>query len=172
MIPATLTSKSALAPALALVLASCASVTRTSSLASEPGRNWVRRSTGTEITVEPAAGGKTSGYLVGATPAAIRLRGADARLMVIPAAPGLNLREPRRGVGAALGGFAGAVMGAILGGIITKSLGRSNPDSAGGVEYPVLVTESGMLVGIVVGVVTGYALGFERRLELRSASSQ
>jgi hypothetical protein len=167
----SLVSKSALIPAFAVVLASCASVTRTSSLASEPSRNWLKQSACTKITVE-SADGKTSGTLVGATPAAIRLRRADATPIVIPAAPGLNLREPRRGAGALVGGFAGALMGAILGEVITKSLGRSNPDSAGGVEYPPLVTESGMLVGIVVGVVTGYALGFERRLELRSASSQ
>jgi hypothetical protein len=159
--------------AIFLVLASCASVTRTSSLDSESAGNWITQSMGAEIVVESTAGVKTPGRLLRAMDGVVHLQGTDQAPVAIPVAPGSNLRETRRGTGAWQGALIGAGVGVLLGLVLTTSLGSPNPDSAGGVEHPpgVVVIPVSMLASSALGALLGFAAGAERRLELRAAST-
>jgi hypothetical protein len=152
-------------------LGSCA-VTRTNSLQSQPGQDWIRQNAGSIVVVESPGGAKISGRLVGATAEVVHLQGADLTPVAIAAATGANLSHQRRGAGAVTGAFVGAGVGVVLGAVLTASLGSPNPDSAGGVEHPpaAVMIPLGALVGSVVGVITGFAVGAERRLELRADS--
>ena len=145
-------------------------MTRTNSLQSGPGRDWIKQSAGAKIVVESTGGMETSGLLVDATADAVHLQGTDLAPIAIPIAPGANLRDRRRGTGALLGALAGLGIGVVLGAVLTDTLGTPNPDSAGGVEHPPLVLPLSALAGVVIGTVAGYAAGAERRLELRSES--
>jgi hypothetical protein len=100
---------------IATVLASCAFVTRTSSLESDPGRSWIRESAGSSIVVQSAGGAETSGTLVDAAAGVVRLQATDSTPIEIATAPGTNLRERRRGTGALLGVLAGVLIGGITG---------------------------------------------------------
>jgi hypothetical protein len=157
--------------AVAAVLASCASVTRTSSLDSEPGRTWIQQSAGQTLVVELVGGAAISGTLVDAGARTLRLQATDPAPIEIETAPGMNLRERRRGTGAGLGVVAGIGVGAVVGVILTEALATPNQDSAGGVERPTFLVPLGALAGILIGGITGYALGAERRLELRADGS-
>src|SRR6266480_3844832 len=121
--------------AIFLLLASCASVTRTSKLESESGGNWITESIGADIVVESTGGAKTSGRLLGAKAEVVHLQGMDPDPVAISVAPGANLRETRRGTGAWQGALVGAGVGVLPGLVLTTS-GSPNPDSAGGVEHP------------------------------------
>jgi hypothetical protein len=157
---------------LALVLASCASVTRTSRLESEAGGSWINDSTGAEIVVESTGGVKT-GRLLGAKAEVVHLQERNLAPIAIPVAPGANLHETRRGRGAGQGALIGAGLGVVAGLVLTESLGRPNPDSAGGVEHPpgVVVIPLSMLACAALGALFGFAKGAERKLELRAAST-
>lgn len=163
----------AITAAIVLVLASCASVTRTSRLESEAGGNWITESMGTEVVVESTGGVKTTGRLLGAKAEVVHLQETGLAPVGIPVAPGANLRETRRGRGAGQGALIGAGLGVALGLVLTESLGSPNPDSAGGVEHPpgVVVIPLSMLAGAALGALFGLAAGAERRLELRAAST-
>jgi len=156
-----------------LVLASCASVTRASRLESEAGGNWITESMGAEIVVESTGGVKTTGHLVGADAEVVHLQEKSLAPVAIPVAPGANLRETRRGRGAAQGALIGAGLGIVVGVLLTEALGSPNPDSAGGVEHPpgLVVIPLSMLACTALGALLGVAVGAERRLELRAAST-
>lgn len=101
--------------AVLLVLASCASVTRTSRLESEAGGNWITESMGAEIVVESTGGVRTTGRLLGAKAEVVHLQEKSLAPVTIPVAPGANLRETKRGRGAGQGALATACTAAPTG---------------------------------------------------------
>ena len=156
---------------LALMLGSCATVTRTETLESAASRNWLSETANQTVDVSSPGEMAARGRIVAATAGAVHLQGVDGRTLTIPVRDGTTLREQKRVGATLLGAAAGIIVGLGTGFVLSDSLGNPNPDSAGGKEHPVFLVPLGILAGALVGAITGAVVGMERRLEIsRSAA--
>jgi hypothetical protein len=157
---------------LVLLLGGCATVTRTQTLETEAARAWISETADHRISVDSPGEVPATGRIVAGTPDALHLQMADGRTIEIPVRDGTRLREPRRGVAAVLGAFAGIGVGLVTGLVLNDVLAKSNPDSAGGKEHPPWAIPLGLLAGTLVGSIVGAVVGSERRLEVQPGRDQ
>jgi hypothetical protein len=151
---------------LALVLGSCATVTRTETLESAAARDWLSETANQTVDVGAPGDVAARGRVIAATAGAVHLEGGDGRTLTIPVRDGTTLRQQKRVAATLLGAATGIIVGLGTGFALSDALGSPNPDSAGGKEHPVFLVPVGMLAGIVVGAITGAVVGMERRLEI------
>ena len=151
---------------LALMLGSCATVTRTETLESAAARDWLSETANQTVDVGAPGDMAARGRVIAATAGAVHLQDADGRTLTIPVRDGTTLRQQKRVAATLLGAAAGIVVGLGTGSVLSDALGSPNPDSAGGKEHPVFLVPVGILAGALVGAITGAVVGFERRLEI------
>ena len=156
---------------LALMLGSCATVTRTETLESAAARDWLSETANQTVDVGAPGDIAARGHVVAAAAGAVHLRDADGRMLTIPVRDGTTLREQKRVAATLLGAAAGIVVGLGTGFVLSDALGSPNPDSAGGKEHPVFLVPVGILAGALVGAITGAVVGFERRLEISGSGA-
>ena len=151
---------------MAIVVGGCATVTRASSLETEPARAWLAETGEQRVSVDSPGDARATGRIVEATPRGVLLQDEDGRPIQLAVRNGTTLREPKRGRGAALGAFAGLALGVIAGLILDKATVAANPD---GDEHLPMAVPIGMLGGALIGAVVGAIVGSERRLEVNQS---